>query len=50
MSRYLDIGEDGTPGPPHTDIARIFVRDNGGKTQLCVRFATGPAQVIATEP
>ena len=50
MSRYLDIGEDGTPGPPPIDIARIFVRDNAGKTQLCVRFATGPAQIIATEP
>ena len=27
-----------------------FVGDNGaGKTQLCVRFATGAVQVIATE-
>ena len=34
MSRYLDIGEDGTPGPPPIDIARIFVRDNAGKTKL----------------
>jgi hypothetical protein len=32
-------------------VARLFTRDNGsGKTQLCVRFATGAAIVIATEP
>jgi hypothetical protein len=33
------------------DTGRLFSRDNGaGKTQLCVRFASGAVQVIATEP
>ena len=33
------------------NAVRLFVRDNGSsKTQLCVRFATGAVQVIATEP
>jgi hypothetical protein len=39
------------PGAPDANAARVFARDNGlGKTQLCVRFATGAVQVIATEP
>lgn len=39
------------PAAPAADRARWFVKDNGaGKTQLCVRFATGAVQVIATEP
>jgi hypothetical protein len=33
------------------DTGRVYCKDNGaGKTQLCVRFATGAVQVIATEP
>jgi hypothetical protein len=28
----------------------LFCRDNSGKTELCVIFATGAVQVIATEP
>jgi hypothetical protein len=36
-------------GPANT--GRLFYKDNGsGKTQLCVRFATGATQVLATEP
>jgi hypothetical protein len=39
------------PAPPTTGLGRLFMRDTGtGKTQLCVRFATGPIQVLATEP
>jgi len=39
------------PAAPAADGGRIFLQDNGGgKTQLCVRFATGAVQVIATEP
>ena len=39
------------PGGPATGRARLFMRDNGsGKTQFCVRFATGGVQVLATEP
>jgi hypothetical protein len=36
---------------PSANRARLFARDDGlGKTQLCVQFATGGVQVIATEP
>lgn len=43
---------------PTTDVAApsdgqavLYVKDNGaGKEQLCVRFATGAVQVLATEP
>lgn len=36
------------PAPGH---ARLFLRDTGtGKTQFCIRFASGPVQVLATEP
>lgn len=39
------------PAAPSANQARLFARDNGsGKTQLCIRFATGAVQVIATEP
>ncbi len=36
---------------PAANGARLYTRDNGsGKTQLVVRFNTGPVVVIATEP
>lgn len=39
------------PPAPELNGARIFMRDSGsGKTQLCIRFATGAVQVLATEP
>jgi hypothetical protein len=45
------MGEIGHPEAPKADLVRLFVRDSGsGKLQLCVRFATGDVQVIATEP
>lgn len=40
-------------GPPvaPADGAYIFCRDNGaGKTQICVQFASGAVQVVATQP
>jgi hypothetical protein len=30
--------------------ARLFARDNGDKTELCVIFNTGGVQVIAAQP
>lgn len=40
----------GDPTAPAVDRIKIYAKDNGaGKTQLCVRFATGAAVVIATE-
>ena len=36
---------------PSANGARLYTRDNGsGKTQLVVRFNTGPPVVIATQP
>jgi hypothetical protein len=47
---YLEMPESVAPAAPDPNIARLFVRDNGGKTQLCVLFPTGAVQVVATEP
>jgi len=49
-NRYIEIGEMTAPDAPSSNRARLFCRDNGGKTELCARFATGAIQVIATEP
>lgn len=49
-TKWYEIGEVATPAAPGANKARLFVRDNGaGKTQLCVRFATGTVKVLATE-
>jgi hypothetical protein len=44
------IEQSSDPAAPATDNARLFARDNAGKTELCVRFATGTVQVIKAEP
>jgi hypothetical protein len=51
VTRNLDILEMAVPGglAPLSNVARLFVRDNGGKTELCVLFATGSLQVIKAE-
>src|SRR5690606_8872304 len=51
-ARYLALNEaTSDPAAPATNNAVVYLRDNGsGKSQLCVRFATGAVQVIATEP
>ena len=47
----VELPEMTDPDAPAANKARLYVRDNGaGKSQLCVRFATGAVQVIATEP
>lgn len=48
----LQLEEAGSDLPAGaTNQARIYTKDNGGgKTQLCVRFATGAVQILATEP
>jgi hypothetical protein len=49
-NKYHELVEISTPSAPSSNHARLFVRDNGsGKTQLCVRFATGAVKVLATE-
>ena len=41
----------GSAHPASPAGASLFVRNNGsGKSELCVQFATGPVQVLATEP
>lgn len=49
---YIEMREQSSdPAAPVANQARIFFKDNGSsKTQLCVRFATGAVQVLATEP
>lgn len=47
---YLDLAEISTPAAPTNTHGRLFARDNAGKTELCVRFATGAVIVIASEP
>lgn len=49
-TKFYELIEIADPTPPGADRARIFARDIGGKTQLCVRFPTGVVQVLATEP
>jgi hypothetical protein len=49
FQEMISVGLD--PPAPTAGRARLFLRDTGaGKTQFCVRFATGPIQVLATEP
>jgi hypothetical protein len=50
VQQYVDVAEIADPAAPSANQARLFVRDSGGKTQLCVRFPTGVVQVIKTEP
>ena len=51
MIGTLKFFERSDPSAPSTNQAILYIRDNGaGKTQLCVRFATGAIQVLATEP
>lgn len=48
---FMAMTEIADPAAAAANGGRLYVRDNGaGKTQLCVRFATGAVQVIATEP
>jgi len=50
MSSFQEMIEVATPAAPGANRARLFVRDNGtGKTQLCVRFATGSVKLLAQE-
>lgn len=49
FQEMVSVGVD--PPAPTAGRGRLFLRDTGtGKTQFCVRFATGPVQVLATEP
>ena len=48
---FFQFKEVSSVGNGPTNSARLFVRDNGsGKTELCVIFASGLIQILATEP
>jgi hypothetical protein len=48
---YLELTEMTAPAAPGANGGRLYLEDNGsGKTRLVVKFNTGAAQVIATEP
>jgi hypothetical protein len=50
-ARHVEYVEITDPGAGATNSARLYARDNGsGKTQLCVVFASGAVQVLATQP
>lgn len=50
VGNLLEFTEIADPAA-QTNMARLYAKDNGaGKTQLCVRFATGAIQVLATQP
>ena len=44
------IPADADPAAPPGTKARFFFRTSGGKGQLCVRWASGAIQILATEP
>ena len=46
----IEFAEMTAPAAGAANTGRLFCRDMGGKTQLCVIFNTGAIQVIATEP
>jgi hypothetical protein len=49
-TKWFELKEISAPAAPTTNRARLFIRDNGsGKTQLCIKFANGPAKVLATQ-
>jgi len=51
LNGYVELNElTGDPAAPPTNRARFYCKDNGGKTELLVRFATGAVQSLAIEP
>jgi len=49
---FIEMTEQSSaPSAPGPNRGRLYLVDNGaGKTQLCIIFSSGAAQVIATEP
>lgn len=48
---FMELHERTDPAAPAANNARLYIRDNGsGKTQFCVRYATGVVQVLNTQP
>jgi hypothetical protein len=50
VENCIRLAEMSEPANPSSNQAYLFVKDNGsGKTQLCVRFASGASIAIATQ-
>lgn len=50
ITTYIEITEMAAPSTPSANNARLFCRDNAGKTELCVMFSDGSVQVIKSQP
>jgi hypothetical protein len=51
LTDRLQLQKISDPGNTSANIGQIFLQDNGsGKMQLCARFPSGAAVVLATEP
>lgn len=50
ITTYIEITEMTAPSAPAANNARLFCRDNGGKTELCVMFSDGSVQMIKAQP
>ena len=50
LDGYIHFKAEVAAAAPAANEAKLYIKDNGsGKTQLCVKFADGSAQVLATE-
>ncbi|MCD6385310.1 proprotein convertase P-domain-containing protein [Candidatus Sumerlaeota bacterium] len=47
---YIRMREMTEPSDPPPNYLYLFARDQGGKTQLCVKFSDGTVTVLASEP
>jgi hypothetical protein len=45
----FDLRAQPTPAAPGDGAVRVFARESGGATQLCVRFPNGTVRVLASE-
>jgi hypothetical protein len=45
----FDLRAQAVPAVPAEGSVRVFARESGGRTQLCVRFANGDVRVLAAE-
>jgi hypothetical protein len=45
----FDLRVQATPAAPADGSVRVFARESGGETQLCVRFPNGEVRVLAAE-
>jgi len=50
ITTFLEITEMSAPSAPAANNARLFCRDNAGKTELCVMFSDGSVQMIKAQP